>query len=103
MVCFWYDSKAASKMAWKREVVGGVWDMRNGKLVFPLVRTGMRIDGRRLCTASSASGPLRWRGRAPKMIDAQILPSASRIGYCQVKCNIRKGFTPQEVVTKETQ
>ena len=37
MVCFWYDSKAVSKMAWKREeavVVGGVWDMRKDKLVF---------------------------------------------------------------------
>lgn len=34
LVCFWYDFKAASKMAWKHEeavvlvvVVEGVWDM----------------------------------------------------------------------------
>ncbi len=30
LVCFWYDFKAALKMAWKREeaaAVEGVWDM----------------------------------------------------------------------------
>jgi hypothetical protein len=30
LVCFWYDFRAASKMAWKREdaaAVDGVWDM----------------------------------------------------------------------------
>ena len=61
LVCFWYDFKAASKMAWKREeaaVADGVWDMIGvatvEELICVLVRAGMKIvnAGQRVCTAS---------------------------------------------------
>ena len=67
MVCFWYDFKAALKMAWKFEeavVVDGVWDMITvatmEELICLLVRAGMRIvdAGQRVSIASSASGPI---------------------------------------------
>ena len=89
MVCFWYDFRATSKMAWKCEeaaVTDGVRDMIGvataKELINLLVRAGMRIvnAGERVCTASPASDSLRRR-RTPKVIDAQIMSSASRIRY----------------------
>ncbi len=45
LVCFWYDFKAASKIAWKREEaadVEGVWDITGGATAEELMRRMIR-------------------------------------------------------------
>ena len=68
MVCFWYDFKAALKMAWKREeaaAVEGVWDMGEAVTVEELrvIYLQVRVGTRKVTL-------VRWRtpphGQAPQ-------------------------------------